>query len=225
MTSTPEFYTTKPGKQKIPQFLVPGLFVNAPFLFLDNPSPLILRFDIESNPELLDPPPLGPEDYWPNLEVSLQKNPTDAFNEDLPELKKLGLYKKEEFMVLKAKIRPGIILSSHTFNQQSETVLVIPTFTLDKPYIPKETKEAIRTGQHPKYFYLPESESLNIKESFADFSQIQSISISKISLTRKCLSNLALQSLYAKLASDHTDILKYLITDFSDTSSSIPKAN
>ncbi|MGM0776898.1 MAG: type II toxin-antitoxin system PemK/MazF family toxin [Bacillota bacterium] len=208
------FYMMQPGKSRKPQCLVPGLFVHAPFVFLDNPSPLILRIDTDKNPELLEPPPLQPDEALPELTVSVRKNPIDAFSEELPEVKKLGIHKKEELLILKAKQRPGIILSSHAFNQQCETVLVIPIFSLDKAYINEKAKQEIRERLHPLYFYLPESEEFNIKESFADFSQVQSISQKRINPSKKKLSNLALQALYAKQISEHTEAYSYVTKTF-----------
>lgn len=211
-----QFYARQPGKLHIPRCLVPGLFVLAPFLFLDNPSPLILRIDYSKNPELLDPPPLREDERLPDLSVSVKRNPTDAFSEGLPELKKLGINKKEELMIFKAKYRPGIVLSSHAFNQDSETIMVIPTFTLDKDYISEKEKKSIREGKHPKYFYLPESKEFEIKESFADFTQIQSISSNRVKINkRNKLSDMALQAMYGKHIMEHTSAYDYIIKDFS----------
>ncbi|WP_026574500.1 type II toxin-antitoxin system PemK/MazF family toxin [Bacillus sp. UNC438CL73TsuS30] len=212
---TPSFYDWHVGKLRVPKCLTSGLFVHAPFLFLDNPSPLILRVDTDKNPELLLPPPLRSDERLPEISVTLKRNPTDAFSEDLPEVKKLGIHQKEELVVYKAKKRPGIILSNHSFNQQSDTIFVIPTFTLDKDYISEGEKEIIRQNVHPKYFYLPASEEFSIKESFADFTQVQSISRDRILPQKKRLSNLALQALYMKQISEHTDAYSYVTKDFS----------
>jgi hypothetical protein len=211
---TISFYDHKQGKLKSPNCLVPGLFVHAPFLFLDNPSPLIMRIDTEKNPELLDPPPLGHDERLPDLSVTIKRHPIDAFSEDRVEVKKLGIHKKEELVVYKAKKRPGIILSSYLFNQDSDTIFVIPTFTLDKDYISEKEKIAIRSSTHPKYFYLPESSEYNIKESFADFTHVQSISINLVIPQRRKLTDLALQTLYAKQISEHTSAYHYVTSNF-----------
>lgn len=212
---TSSFYDWHVGKLRMPKCLTSGLFVHAPFLFLDNPSPLILRVDTDQNPDLLLPPPLRPDETLPEISVTLKRRPMDAFSEDLPEIKKLGIHKKEELVVFKAKKRPGIILSNHSFNQYSDTIFVIPTFTLDKNYISDNEKKIIRENTHPKYFYLPESKEYGIKESFADFTHVQSISIDRVNPQKKRLSNLALQALYMKQISEHTDAYHYVTNDFS----------
>ncbi|PES17522.1 hypothetical protein CN501_08250 [Bacillus cereus] len=213
--STIAFYKKRVGKALKPNCLRAGLMIHAPFIFLDNPCPLHLRIDTDSHPDLLNPPPLGPEELLPQIDARLRKNPSDAFDEKLPELKKLGLHKKEELLVFKAKMRPAIVISGHNFNQGNSTLLALPTFTLDKAYITDKEKQLIRDGSHPQYFYLPPSEEFEVKESFGDFSQVQSIAIERVRPTSKCLTDLALQALYLKQVQGHTDALHYITTKFS----------
>ncbi|MGO0062621.1 hypothetical protein ACTID9_21810 [Brevibacillus fluminis] len=213
--SSPEFYN------KTKKALNPGIIVDAPFLFLDNQSPLILRYDVENHPELLEPPPLTPSDPLPDLgDVNLLRNPMDAFSDHNPELKKLGLMKKEEFVVYKAKKRPGIILSGFDFNKDSDTIIAVPMFTLEKRYISDTIKNEVRKRTHPYYFYLPASTEYGIEESFADFSQLQVINKARVSIRNVCLSMLAVQALFLLHSGSVTPAFDFCISHDSTESKS-----
>ena len=116
--------------------------------------------------------------------VAERDNPT-LFNHD--PVVHPPLRKDEEFVAVKAKKRPVIVLSrSHEsidrkFRRDGDfpgTYLVAPVYTFEsygEQKYPGEFVERVKAFEYHQFFYIPVSEHYGMKESFARFDRIHSV--------------------------------------------------
>lgn len=111
-----------------------------------------------------------------SLPANISLQPPDLFNH--PPFPQLRLAADEEFLVVKSKRRPGIILSADSVNPASDTVLVVPLYSADnyKPAFVQRVQES----EYPGFLYLASDPTLGRKASVVRFDHLQSVTKSQL---------------------------------------------
>ena len=131
-----------------------------------------------------------------SLPANILLQPGDLF-EHAP-FPQLRLASDEEFLVVKAKRRPVIILSADSINTASDTVLVAPLYSADN-YKP-EFVQRVQQGEYPGFLFLAADLSLSRKASIVRFDHLQSTVKSQLTSKPIAVTPETLTQLLAMLA-------------------------
>ncbi|MBI3914310.1 MAG: type II toxin-antitoxin system PemK/MazF family toxin [Chloroflexi bacterium] len=110
------------------------------------------------------------------LPANILLQPADLF--DHAPFPQLRLAADEEFLVVKTKRRPGIIISADPINLASDTVLVVPLYSADN-YKP-EFVQRVQESEYPGFLYLATDATFGRKPSIVRFDHLQSVTKSQL---------------------------------------------
>ena len=111
-----------------------------------------------------------------SLPATILLQPADLF-EHAP-FPQLQLCADEEFLIVKAKRRPTVLLSSDSINSASDTVLVVPLYSAEN-YMP-EFVQRVQDSEYPGFLYLAADSTLGRKAAVVRFDHLQSVTKSQL---------------------------------------------
>jgi mRNA-degrading endonuclease toxin of MazEF toxin-antitoxin module len=104
-----------------------------------------------------------------SLPANILLQPPDLF--DHTPFPQLHLAADEEFLVVKAKRRPVIILSADSINTAGDTVLVVPCYSADN--YKSEFVQRVRQDEYPGFVYLADDPTLGRKAAIVRLDHLQ----------------------------------------------------
>lgn len=140
-------------------------------------------------------------------------SPGDKFKRRIPlSVPRLSL--REEFIVVKAKLRPAVVIALPPAKipikdirgggkMNLDLILLAPLFTIEDDYgkakYPEEFVNRVRRLMYPHLFFLPEHEQLNIKHSLCRFDRISPAYLTHLEPEDLCLTGEASDVFFSQL--------------------------